>query len=321
MLRRDKFDRLRKVLKERILVLDGGMGTELQCDNDASRESHGNDLPDLMTIHAPETVRNIHCRYLAAGADIIETNTFNANRLSISLYGGGEDSYFLSLKGASLARTAADHYSKLTPAKPRFVAGAVGPTPLMLSKETTDSEVNFDILRDDFGCQIRGLLEGGADLVMIETVTDLLNAKAASDAITRIEKERGEKIPAIISCVVSAEGGILPDGHSVEEFLASVNHLEPLAVGINCCSSADIHDLLRRFSGKIDTAICAYPNAGMPDSHGQYTENSDEFLSYMMQSLNEGLINIAGGCCGTTPSHIKRLAEFVKNCEPRKFIN
>ena len=316
-MKQEKFDYINTLLQERILVLDGAMGSMVQCGC-GSGEFPENTLPDLLVLEKPDIIKSIHSAYLEAGADIIETDSFNSNRFSLADYGLATQSYEISKKAASIAREEADRFTSLNPDKPRFVAGSVGPTKYMLSLSQGEESPSFDQLADAFEIQIRGLMDGGADIILIETVFDTLNAKAALYALSRVEEERGEKIPVIISGTIANSAGRLLAGQSVEAFFASVRHARPLAVGLNCgFGSADIRPFLKRLSDVADTAVSVYPNAGLPDDCGHYHESAEVFANNVRSCLKEGLVNIVGGCCGTTPDHIRQLAEVVKTSEPR----
>lgn len=309
-----KFDFLRKLLDERILILDGAMGSRLQC---GCGETESAKLPDLFVRDHPEDVVRIHDEYLKAGADIIETDSFNSNALSLADYGLEEESYALSKEAAKLARKAADKYTRLTPDKPRFVAGSVGPTKTMLTL-AEEGPLAFDRLADAYEVQIRGLIDGGADIVLLETVFDTLNAKAGLYAVSRLEEQTGCKIPVIVSATVDSNGRLL-SGQNLEAFYISVSHADLLAIGLNCgLGSADMLPLVKRLSRVADVGVSLYPNAGLPDNCGEYHETHDIFASNLRECLEESLVNIIGGCCGTTPEHIRELSRMAERFRPRK---
>lgn len=315
----EKFDFLKRLLEERILVLDGAMGSLVQCCVHEQGIHCENTLSDFLVKDNPAIIEDIHRRYLEAGADIIETDSFNSNSFSLSDYGREEEAYGLSFEAARLARKAADLYTDKTPEKPRFVAGSVGPTKNMLSLADGSGDVSFDSMAGAYDTQIRGLLDGGADIILLETVFDTLTVKAALYAIGRIEEERGEKIPVMVSCTPANTSGRLLSGQTLEAFVTSVRHAGLLSIGLNCgFGSGQMLPLLRRLSEETDTAVSVYPNAGLPDDCGEYTEEPEEFAANLEECLREGLINIVGGCCGTTPEHIKKLAETVRKYLPRK---
>lgn len=309
-----KFDFLRELLDERILILDGAMGSRLQC---GCGEGESGKLPDLFVRDNPEAVMRVHEEYLKAGADIIETDSFNSNALSLADYGLEAESYALSKEAAKLAREAADKYSRLTPEKSRFVAGSVGPTKTMLTL-AEDGPLAFDRLADAYEVQIRGLIDGGADIILLETVFDTLNAKAGLYAVARLEEQTGCKIPVIVSATVDGNGRLL-SGQNLEAFYISVCHADLLAIGLNCgLGSADMLPLVKRLSRVADVGVSLYPNAGLPDNCGEYHETHDIFASNLRECLEERLVNIIGGCCGTTPEHIRELSAMAEGFKPRK---
>lgn len=311
-----KFDYIRDLMRQRILVLDGAMGSMLQSCRHKDEESAK--LPDLYVRDNPRVVKEIHKAYLEAGADIIETDSFNANRFALSDYGLENEAYTLAFEAAKLAREAVDEFKCAQPRTKRFVAGSVGPTKLMLSMTDSTSEFNFDSLAEAYTEQIRGLIDGGADIILLETIFDTLTAKAALYAVSEIERERNEKIPVVVSCTVDASSGRLLSGQTIEAFYASVRHAGLLAVGLNCgFGSESVLPYLRRLSEVADTGISVYPNAGLPDDCGEYHEDACTFALNLQKSLRERLVNIVGGCCGTTPEHIKELKETVEKFQPR----
>ena len=310
-----KFDALKKLLGERILLLDGAMGSRLQCH---CHDGESGKLPDLYVRDHPEEVAKIHEEYLEAGADIIETDSFNCNALSLADYGLEDQVYSLSKEAAQIARKTADRFSALTPGKPRFVAGSVGPTKEMLTL-SKEGPKDFDRLAATYADQIRGLLDGGTDIILLETVFDTLNAKAALYSLSRIERERGEKIPVIVSGTVSNSSGRLLSGQTLEAFFTSVMHAGLLAVGLNCgLGSEETYRYLKELADFADVAIALYPNAGLPDNCGEYHETPEIFVSNLKTGLEQGLVNIIGGCCGTTPDHIRKLCEIAGNYSPRE---
>ena len=319
-LRTEKYDRLKALLRERILILDGAMGSLIQAHwacNGGEEESESR-LADLLVRDNPELIKEIHRQYLSAGADIIETDSFNSNRYSLSDYGEEESSYDLSRRAAKIARETADEFTAMNPEKPRFVAGSVGPTKHMLSLETDSSALNFDNMSAAYKEQISGLLDGGADIILLETVFDTLTTKAAIYAIATLEEERGEKIPVMISGTFDHHTGRLLSGQTVEAFYTSVKHAGLLSIGINCgFGSEHAFTLLKRLSEVAETAVSVYPNAGLPDDCGHYHEDAGTFADNLRVCMEEGLVNIVGGCCGTTPSHINTIAENAKKFVPR----
>lgn len=311
----DKFNRLTAVLEQRILLLDGAMGSMIQSCSDGCGEGH---LPDILVEENPDLIRHIHRKYLEAGADIIETNSFNSNRFSLSDYGLESRAYELSKKAARIAREAADEFTAKTPEKPRFVAGSVGPTKFMLSLEKGEGELNFDSMTEAYEEQVSGLLDGGADIILLETVFDTLNVKTALYAVSQVERERGEKIPVIVSGTVANDAGRLLGGQTIEAFYGSVRRDNLLAIGLNCGFGSDsVLPYLRRLSRVAEIAISVYPNAGLPDDCGHYHESPEIFATNLKEALKEGLVNIVGGCCGTTPEHIRELSKIVVDFPPR----
>ena len=320
----DNFERLKKLLEKRILVLDGAMGSLIQCEckkHDFVKESHSDHdeskLPDLLVREHPELIRSIHRQYLEAGADIIETDSFNSNRFSLADYGMEEEAYGLAKEAARIAREEADKYTLKETDKPRFVAGSVGPTKYMLSLAEEES-VNFDSFVDAYKEQIRGLLDGGADIILLETIFDTMNVKAALYAISLIEEDIREKIPVMVSATIANSSGRLLSGQSIEAFYTSVMHGNILSIGLNCgFGSADVLHYVKRLSEVAETAVSVYPNAGLPDDCGEYNEDPVTFAANLEDCLQERLVNIIGGCCGTTPDHIRALVELVLKYSPR----
>ncbi len=334
---------IRKELEKRILVIDGAMGTMIQrfqlTEEDFRGErfrDHATDLKgnnDLLNITRPDVIKSIHAEYLDAGADIIETNTFSTQRISLADYNLEPLAYELSYEGARLAREVADEYNKKTPEKPRFVAGAIGPTnrTASLSPDVNDPgyrAVNFDDLADAYYDQVRGLVDGGSDLLLIETIFDTLNAKAALFAIDRYKKEceiagknytpfRGPGGIMISGTITDASGRTL-SGQTVEAFWNSVRHANLLSVGLNCALGAkEMRPHVEELSDKAEVFISAYPNAGLPNEFGQYDETAHETAHLVEEFMEAGLVNIVGGCCGTTPDHIKCIAEKAAKFSPR----
>ncbi len=322
-----------EILKERILVLDGAMGTMIQkykleeadFRGDRFKDFHldlkGNN--DLLSITKPKIIGAIHEEYLAAGADIIETNTFSSTSIGMADYELEKIAYELNVKSARIAREAADKYTALTPDKPRFVAGSIGPTnrTASMSPEVNSPAfraVNFDQLRIAYKEQIEGLIEGGADILLIETIFDTLNAKAALFACEEVFDTLGLQLPIMISGTITDASGRLLSGQTPEAFLISVNHIPLLSFGLNCAlGAAEMQPYLQQVSRISDAAICAYPNAGLPNAFGEYDQSAHEFTEEVKSFLDLGLINIIGGCCGTQPQHIKLLSELVEKYKPR----
>ncbi len=322
------------ILHERIAVIDGAMGTMIQrhrlTEADFRGErfaAHGHDLKgnnDLLVLTRPELIRAIHDAYLAAGADLVETNTFGATSIAQADYGLAHVAREMNVAAARLARQACDAAS--TPDRPRFVAGALGPTPktASISPDVNDPgarNVDFDQLRDAYREQAEGLLEGGCDLFLVETVFDTLNAKAAIFALDELMEDSGERLPVIISGTVTDASGRILSGQTVEAFWHSVRHARPLAVGLNCALGAAMMrpyiEELAKVAG--DTFVSCYPNAGLPNpmSDTGFDETPPVTGALLEEFGRAGFINIAGGCCGTTPEHIAEIARRVAPLRPR----
>ncbi len=322
------------LMQQRILVLDGAMGTMIQryklseADFRGTRfADHGKDLKgnnDLLQLTRPDVIREIHEQYLAAGADLIETNTFGATSVAQEDYDLAGLAYELNVEAAKLARAACDKYS--TPDKPRFAAGALGPTPktASISPDVNDPgarNVDFETLRAAYYEQAQGLLDGGCDLFLVETIFDTLNAKAALFALDELMEATGERLPVIISGTVTDASGRILSGQTVTAFWHSVRHAHPIAVGLNCALGAS---LMRPYleelaSAAADTPISCYPNAGLPNpmSDTGFDETPDITGRLVGEFAARGLLNIAGGCCGTTPAHVAEIAKQVSAYQPR----
>ena len=330
--RRERIERLKKLLEERIVFLDGAMGTMIQqhrLDERGYRgerfRGHGRDLKgnnDILTLTRPDIVAGIHRAYLEAGSDIIETNTFNSNSISQADYGTEALVPELNYRGASLARKVADEFARSS-GRPAFVAGALGPTTRMtsLSPDVNDPgfrSVTFDDLVATYLDSARALLMGGADLLLIETVIDTLNAKAAIYAAETLFDEIGMKVPIIVSGTITDASGRVLSGQTAEAFWNSIRHAEPLAVGLNCAlGGATLRPYIEELSQIADTYISAYPNAGLPNAFGEYDETAAETAAILREYGTSGLVNIVGGCCGTTPDHIRLMRESLGTLERR----
>ena len=334
MRRKPSWAALKKAADERILIIDGAMGTMIQQRKlgedhyrgqrfaDHSKDVKGNN--DLLVLTQPEIIEEIHGEYLAANADIIETNTFNAQRISMADYHMQDLAYEMNVDAAKLARRAADAWTAKTPEKPRFVAGAVGPTnrTASISPNVNDPgyrNVNFDELRDAYKEQVRGLFDGGADIILIETIFDTLNAKAAGFATLEVFEEKDIELPIMISGTITDRSGRTLSGQTAEAFWYSMRHLRPFSIGLNCALGAE---LMRPYIAELahiaDTRISAYPNAGLPNAMGEYDENPHDMACKIEPWLADGLINIVGGCCGSTPDHIAHIANHAKDHKPRQ---
>ncbi len=323
---------IRQILKERILILDGAMGTMIQQYNLTEEDYRGNEfahLPglvkgnnDMLCITQPEIIKKIHCQYLDAGADIIETNSFSSTTVSMTDY--SMESYVreLNLAAARLTREVADEYTAKDPSKPRFVAGSIGPTNKTASISPDVSNpafraITFDELKTAFKEQIAALIEGDVDLLLIETSFDTLNMKAALMAAEEVMSEIAKKVPLMLSITIAGKSGRILSGQTLDAVVASVAHVDLLSIGLNCSFGAsDMKPFLKELGRIAPCYISAYPNAGLPNSLGQYDETPEKMAVQIKEYIDEGLVNILGGCCGTTPAHIAKYAGLVKNAKP-----
>ncbi|HMW38532.1 MAG: methionine synthase [Saprospiraceae bacterium] len=328
-----KTEQLREIVSRRILVLDGAMGTLIQRRRLQEEDYRGErwkdwdiDLKgnyDLLSISRPDVIRDIHVEYLEAGADIIETNTFSANRISQTDYRMEEWAYEMNLASAKIARKAVDDFQRENPSQIRFVAGSMGPTnrTASLSPDVNRPEfraVDFNQLKEAYYEQARGLIDGGVDILLIETIFDTLNAKAALFAIQELFDERKCKLPVMVSGTITDASGRTLSGQTVEAFYISVSHVELFSIGLNCALGAK--EMLPHLSALSQIASCpvsAYPNAGLPNELGAYDQTAEEMKKYIVEFASTGLVNIIGGCCGTTPEHIRLMAEAVRGIPPR----
>jgi 5-methyltetrahydrofolate--homocysteine methyltransferase len=333
MTREERIAALKREANERILILDGAMGTMIQRHKldeagyrgtrfkDFSHDLKGNN--DLLVLTQPTIISEIHNAYLEAGADIIETNTFNAQAISQSDYGLEDIAYEMNVAAAKLAREAADAWTKKTPDKPRFVAGAIGPTnrTASISPDVNNPgfrNVSFDALVAAYSTQTRGLIDGGVDTILIETVFDTLNAKAAGFAVEQVFDEMGVELPIMISGTITDLSGRNLSGQTPEAFWYSMQHLKPFSVGLNCSFGAEqLRPAVADMAGVADTLISVYPNAGLPNEMGGYDQSAEFMAGLLEEWAKDGLINIVGGCCGTTPDHIRAIAEAVAKYKPR----
>ncbi len=327
-------DRLHELLRERILVIDGAMGTMIQQYKlsevdfrgtrfaDWSSDLKGNN--DLLVITQPDIIASIHEQYLEAGADILETNSFNANAISLADYGMVELAYEINHAAAALARRVADSFEARDPERPRFVAGVLGPTTrsASLSPSVEDPgarNVTFEQLVSAYTTAARGLLDGGADILLIETIFDTLNAKAASFAIESLFEELGVRVPVMISGTITDASGRTLSGQTAEAFWVSMAHAEPLSIGLNCALGADqLRAYVQEVSRISNVFVSAHPNAGLPNAFGEYDESPEKMAGELGEWARAGLVNMVGGCCGTTPAHIRAIADAVKGVAPRK---
>jgi len=322
---------LEALMKERILILDGAMGTMIQRHTLEEEDFRGDRFKssnvelkgnnDLLTLTRPEIIQGIHEEYLEAGADIVESNTFSGTTIAQADYGLEDAVYDINVQGARLARAAADKYS--TPDKPRFVAGGLGPTnrTASLSPDVNDPgarNVTFDQLVTAYAQATRGLIEGGCDLILIETVFDTLNAKAAIYAVLGVFEEEGFELPIMISGTITDASGRTLSGQTAEAFWVSLAHAKPLSIGFNCALGAeDLRPHLQSISAISDTHVSVYPNAGLPNEFGQYDDTPEHMGTVLRSFATEGLLNVVGGCCGTSPAHIKAIADAVADVKPR----
>ena len=327
-------EQLYKAISERILVLDGAMGTMLQRYNFTEEDYRGERFKDwehsvkgnndLLSLTQSNAIAEVHAKYLEAGADIIETNTFSGTTIAMADYHMEELVYELNYESAKIARKVCDEFTAKNPAKPRFVAGSIGPTnrTASLSPDVNDPgfrAITFEELRIAYKQQSEALLDGGSDILLVETIFDTLNAKAALFAIDQIQEERNIKIPIMVSGTITDASGRTLSGQTAEAFLISISHLNLLSVGLNCALGAEqLTPYLETLSKNSEFYISAYPNAGLPNAFGQYDETPEFMAEQIKEYADKGLINIIGGCCGTTPPHIKAIADLVKDYEPRK---
>jgi len=330
----EKSEQLIDLLDQRILVLDGAMGTLIQSHSpdeaayrgDRFRDHHIElkNNSDVLVLTQPEMIQSIHARFLEAGADIIETNTFAATKVAQADFALEDTVYELNVRGTQIAREVADEFTRKDPKKPRFVAGSIGPMnrTLSISPDVNDPgfrAVSFDEVRDAYAEQVRGLIEGGADLLLVETIFDTLNAKAALMAIDQVEREDGVRLPLMISVTITDRSGRTLSGQTVDAFWISVAHAKPMSVGINCAlGGREMRPFLSELSKIAETRISVYPNAGLPNAFGEYDEAPETTASIIRGFADEGMINIAGGCCGTQPEHIAAIAKAVSGLPGRK---
>jgi 5-methyltetrahydrofolate--homocysteine methyltransferase len=325
-------EELRHLLDQRILVLDGGMGTSIQKHGltegdyrgerfrDHAKDQKGNN--DLLILTQPDLIRSVHEEFLEAGADMLETNTFSSTSIAQADYGMESVIRELNVRGAQLAREAADAWTAKT-GRRRFVAGSIGPLnrTLSISPDVNDPgfrAVSFDQVKDAYAEQIRGLVEGGVDLLLIETIIDTLNTKAALVAVDEVARETGVRPPLMISATITDQSGRILSGQTIEAFWISVAHANPLLVGINCALGAQqMRPFLSDLANAADTRVHVYPNAGLPNAFGEYDEAPEATAGFLKEFAEAGLINLAGGCCGTTPGHIAAIAEAVDGVPPR----
>lgn len=322
---------LEKAIRERILILDGAMGTMIQRhkleEEDFRKgafENHDKSLKgnnDLLSITRPEIIKDIHRQYFQAGADIVETNTFSGTWIAQADYGLEEAVYRINYESAKIAKEAANEFTD----KPRFVAGSIGPTnrTASISPDVNDPgyrAITFDELVAAYKDQVNALMDGGVDILLVETIFDTLNAKAALFAIDQVFEVRNTKIPIMVSGTITDQSGRTLTGQTTEAFLISLSHMPLLTIGLNCALGASLmRPYLQILNEKSPFGVSAHPNAGLPNEFGKYDESPEMMAAQIKEFLDEGLVNIIGGCCGTTPEHIKAIAEMAKNYKPRIF--
>ena len=325
---------IQDLLKERILVLDGAMGTMIQRYKfteedyrgerfkDFSHPLKGNN--DLLSLTQPATIQEIHRQFLEAGADILETNTFNGTSIAMADYHMEDLVYELNYESARLAKEVADEFTQKNPGKPRFVTGSIGPTnkTASLSPDVNNPgfrAISFDELVDAYTEQIHGLIEGGVDLLLVETIFDTLNAKAALFAIDQYYDRIGRQLPIMVSGTITDAAGRTLSGQTIEAFLISVSHLPLLTVGVNCALGADtMRPYIQSLSKNAPFNVSAHPNAGLPNEFGEYDQTPEEMAEVIEDFLENSYLNVVGGCCGTTPQHIKVIADVAAKHKPRE---
>ncbi|WPY98085.1 homocysteine S-methyltransferase family protein [Christiangramia sp. OXR-203] len=325
--------KIEELLSQKILILDGAMGTMLQEYKFSEEDFRGKrfaDWPislkgnnDLLSLTQPEAIATIHRKYFDAGADIVETNTFSGTTIAMADYQMEEFVYELNFESARIAKAVAEQVTAEDPSKPRFVAGAMGPTnkTASMSPDVNDPgyrAISFDELRKAYKQQAQALVEGGADVLLVETVFDTLNAKAALFAIEELKEELNLDIPIMVSGTITDASGRTLSGQTAEAFLISVAHIPLLSVGFNCALGAkQLTPHLEVLNRYANSGVSAYPNAGLPNAFGEYDQDAQEMAAQIEEYLDKGLVNILGGCCGTTPKHIKAIAEIASNYKPR----
>jgi 5-methyltetrahydrofolate--homocysteine methyltransferase len=325
---------IRQILEKRILVLDGAMGTMIQRYKLEEKDFRGEELKDhphplkgnndLLSVTRPDIIKEIHRAYLEAGADILETNTFGSTSVAQADYHLEAWVYRINFEAAKIAKEVAAEFTAKQPDKPRFVAGSMGPTTKLASMSPDVNNpgyraITFDQLAEAFKEQARGLLDGGVDLLLLETITDTLNVKAALFAIEELFEERGQQVPVMVSGTITDASGRILSGQTPDAFLVSVSHVPLLSIGLNCALGASaLRPYLHVLNDKAPFFVSAHPNAGLPNEFGHYDQTPDQMAAQVEEYLQEGLVNIVGGCCGSTPEHIKKIAELAKRYQPRK---
>ena len=325
---------IEKVLENRILVLDGAMGTMIQRHKLTEEDFRGEQFKDhhmplkgnndLLSITRPDIIKEIHAAYYEAGSDIVETNTFSGTTIAQADYGLEDAVYQINYESAKIAKEVASEFTNNNPEKPRYVAGSIGPTnrTASMSPDVNRPEfrnTSFDELKEAYVLQVKGLVEGGADLLLVETVFDTLNCKAALFAISEYFESTGKEIPIMVSGTITDASGRTLSGQTAEAFLISISHLPLLSVGFNCALGAEeLRPYLEVISNKTEFLVSAHPNAGLPNAFGEYDQTADQMGGFIEEFIQSGFVNIVGGCCGTTPEHIAAIAEIAQKYSPRK---
>ncbi|MCO4799357.1 MAG: homocysteine S-methyltransferase family protein, partial [Colwelliaceae bacterium] len=321
------FENFEKQLAKRILILDGAMGTMIQAYKFEEQDYRGKRFADwhldvkgnndMLVLTQPDVIKAIHSEYLEAGADILETNTFNATTIAMADYDMESYSAEINFEAAKIARVAADEFTARNPDKPRFVAGVLGPTnrTCSISPDVNDPafrNVTFDQLKDAYIESTKALIEGGSDLILIETIFDTLNAKAAIFAVETVFDELGVRLPVMVSGTITDASGRTLSGQTTEAFYNSLRHAKPISFGLNCAlGPVELRQYVQELSRISDCAVSAHPNAGLPNAFGEYDFSVDDMNTHVAEWASSGFLNIIGGCCGTTPEHIKGMAESV----------
>jgi len=327
---------IKQEIQKRILILDGAMGTMLQRYHFSEEDFRGErfkDYPsplkgnnDLLSITQPHAIAEVHRKYFEAGADIVETNTFSGTSIAMADYNMEDLVYELNFESAKIAKQVADEFTKANPNKPRFVAGSIGPTnrTASLSPDVNRPDyraITFDELRIAYKEQVEALIDGGVDVLLVETIFDTLNAKAALFAIEEVKEARSIGVPIMVSGTITDASGRTLSGQTVEAFLISISHIPLLSVGFNCALGAEqLQPYLQRLSNETQFYTSAHPNAGLPNAFGEYDQSAKEMQQFIEDYLKDGLVNIVGGCCGTTPEHIKAIAEVATKYKPRLVV-
>lgn len=328
--------KIEDILKQRILILDGAMGTMIQRHKLEEKDFRGEILKDhphplkgnndLLSITRPDIIKDIHRQYFEAGADMVETNTFGSTTVAQADYHLEHLVYDINFHAAKIAKEVAAEVTAKDPDKPRFVAGSMGPTTKLSSMSPDVNNpgyraITFDELVVAFKQQAKGLIDGGSDVLLLETITDTLNAKAALFAIQELFEETGKTVPVMVSGTITDASGRILSGQTAEAFLISVSHVPLLSIGLNCAMGASaLRPYLQVLNERSPFFVSAYPNAGLPNEFGHYDQTPDQMAAEVEEYLKEGLVNIVGGCCGSTPDHIRKIAEVAKKYKPREVI-